>query len=115
MVILRVLENAFTEVNIKPEEWKALQAGVAQSAQAQGGPPGGGGGGSPDQQAPGDLQQAAMSLPPDVKAKAMQMKAQGATSQEIAKFLQDAVQQQHGVTGAGENSPMAQAPPPTVQ
>jgi hypothetical protein len=122
-VALRVLEQAFTEVVIKPEDWDLMEQemvanlarGNSTGAQA---PPqpgqnqpsaateGGGASGIPPELA---------NLPPEVKQKVMQMHAQGAAPEEIAAFLKQAVAQ---TQGGGAPPPTGQppgGPPPTSQ
>jgi hypothetical protein len=103
LIILRVLQSAFTEVVIKPEEWKILEQAVMQGTQPMGGAPGGppgAGGGNPDQ-----MKQMLMQLPASVKMSAMQMQQQGVSPQDIMTFLQNAIQKNSG------GAPAAPLPP----
>lgn len=113
-IMLRVLENAFTEVEIKPSDWDMLrQEALAQqrkgdstggaTAQDQGQPPGGGGG---DQA----IMQKLQSLPPEVKQQVVTMKQQGKPDQEIKAFL---MQQLNG--GSGQGAPQSQVQPAPQQ
>jgi hypothetical protein len=95
-IMLRMLENAFTEINIKDEDWAMLQQEIQANLQrgnsmgpgaAQpGAPPQGGGQVDPQQ-----LLQAAKQLPPEQKAKIMQMKASGTDEQTIIAYIQEQV------------------------
>jgi len=122
-VALRVLEQAFTEVVVKPEDWDLmeqemianLQRGNSTGAaappkpgqsqpgpQTQGQPPGGGGGIPPE----------LANLPPEVKQKVEQMAQQGVPQEQIAAFLKEAVAKQGG---AGAPPPAAAGGPPPGQ
>ena len=107
-IMLRVLEQAFTEVVIKPEDWDLLDQEV-QASMAKGvstgpsSPSGGGQQGQPDIKA--QLQQAAQQLNPQQKAQVQQMRAQKKSPQEIAQFILTANQQ-----GQQGNGPTAIEP-----
>jgi hypothetical protein len=136
-VALRVLEQAFTEVVIKPEDWDMMEQEMQQNmargnstgAQAppQPGqnqpPPGGKPAGPQGAPPPGGIPPELANLPPQVKQEVMQMHAQGASPQVIAQFLQKAVAATGGQPG-GPPPPGAGAmdqpnpntpPPPTMQ
>lgn len=117
---LRVLESAFTEVVIHPEDWTALEQEAETQAQKgistqqpNGGaapapaPTPGPGGGSPAGQPPGGgggndaIKQALLALPPEVKAQAVQMKQGGAPDEQVKQFLMRAVQAQQKQGGGG--------------
>jgi hypothetical protein len=87
-IMLRVLEQAFTEVAIKPEDWESLTSEINASMQ-KGAPAGQGQPGAPAQ--PGADAQALMerarSLPAQGRAKVVQMSNAGATPQDILKFI----------------------------
>jgi hypothetical protein len=113
-VALRVLEQAFTEVVIKPEDWDLMEeemkmnmargnsTGANQPPQpGQNGPPPGGAGGIPPELA---------NLPPEIKQKVMEMHQQGVPPDQIAQFLQKAVQATQGQGGGPQ--PPAGGPPP---
>lgn len=124
-IILKVLEQAFTEVVIKPEDWKAIEAEATQQATkgvstpgAPGAPPAAGNPASagpagpqsgsaagPAPINPQALLQAALKLPPAQKQKIVQMKQQGAPPQQILQAIQQLV-------GGGGG---AQAPQPPQQ
>lgn len=126
-VALRVLEQAFTEVVIKPEDWDLMekememnmargnstgaqappqpgqnQPGPGAPAPAPGGAPGGGPQGIPPELA---------NLPPEVKQQVVQMKAQGVPPAQIALFLQKAVA---ATQQGGMGPPPAGGQPPGV-
>ena len=133
-VALRVLEQAFTEVVIKPEDWDLMekememnmqrgnssgaptppQPGQSGPPQPGGAPQGGGGGGIPPELA---------NLPPEVKQQVEQMHAQGAPPEEIKVFLQEVMSKLQGAGGGAGGPPPAGppaggppgAPPPTIQ
>jgi hypothetical protein len=107
-IMLRVLEQAFTEVVIKKEDWEALDQeiqatmmkGMAQPGQpgAQGGPAQSGNVAQPSrgeegQVNPEEIMAKANSLPPDKKQKVTEMSNSGASPQDIISFIQ-------GQTGA---------------
>jgi hypothetical protein len=122
-VALRVLEQAFTEVVIKPEDWDLMeQEMVANLAR-------GNSTGAPTPPQPGQNQPSAATegggasgippelanLPPEVKQKVMQMHQQGVPPDQIAAFLKQAVQ---ATQGGGAPPPTGQppgGPPPTSQ
>jgi len=101
-VMLRVLEQAFTEVSIKPEDWDTIDAEIAAKAQAEAAQPPGAGGQAGGPQGQGQppaedaIMQQAMNLPPEVKARIMAMQKQGASPQELLQFIQQQVQQGQG-------------------
>jgi hypothetical protein len=106
LIILRVLQNAFTEVVIKPEEWKVLEDAVMQGTQAASPQGGGGQGGMPSKEQ-------LMALPPEVKSQAMQMQQHGASQEQVIQFLQQQVQKmgQQGGGGAPPNGAQPPSPP----
>ena len=89
-VILQVLEQAFTEVVITPEQWEAIRAEVRANL-------GGGQGGQ--QQQGGMTPEQLAKLPPEVKQAVVQMKQQGASDEEILAFLQERMGQQQQLKG----------------
>jgi hypothetical protein len=134
-VALRVLEQAFTEVVIKPEDWDLMEQemklnmmrGNSTGANAppqpgQNGPPPSGGapaGGPPgagQPPAPGGIPPELANLPPEVKQKVEQMHASGAPPEQIGQFLQAVMQKMGGGGGPPPAGPQAQAPQtPTMQ
>jgi hypothetical protein len=109
-VMLRVLEQAFTEVVIKPEDWEMIRAEIGASlnkgVSAGAGVDGGAGqpGGQQGQPNPQDLRQQAMNLPPQIKAEVVQMYQRKVPPQQIAQFIQQAVAK------SGQNPPQGQQP-----
>jgi hypothetical protein len=93
--MLRVLQQAFSEVVIKPEDWQAIdnevnatmQKGLSQPGAAPGAQPGQGQG-QPGAQPGGDLVNAAKNLPPQDKAQIEQMHKRGEPPQRILQFIQ---------------------------
>lgn len=115
-IMLKVLEQAFTEVVVTPEDWQMLEK-EAEAQMNKGITTGGAApqGGDPSQGGGGGIEQQLMSLPEDVKQKAMQMKQSGSSPEDIKQFLLQAVQQQGGGQGAAPAAPAPQAAPqPTV-
>jgi hypothetical protein len=106
LIILRVLQSAFTEVVIKPEEWKVLEAAVMQGTQGMGGAAGAATGG----EMPSKEQ--LMALPPEVKSQAMQMQQHGASQEQVMQFLQQAVQKM-GQQGGGQPQANGGQQPPS--
>jgi hypothetical protein len=123
-VALRVLEQAFTEVVIKPEDWDIMEAEMTMQAQrgnstgapaapqpgqnkpagpAAGGPAAGGDGGIPPELA---------NLPPQVKQNVMQMHNQGAPPDQIARYLQQQVMAQQHAPPAGASPGQPPVPGP---
>ena len=105
-IMLKVLSKAFTEVVIKPEDWAALKAEIQANLQ-RGVSTGGGGQPQPGGQQPpngqaggiqldrnggGDIRQAALQLPDQVKQKVMQLKQQGASDDDIRQFVTEQIQ-----------------------
>lgn len=98
-IMLKVLEQAFSEVVIKPEDWDMLKAeaqatmqkGISTgggAASASGGQPGA----APESGAQGDggahaLETQLQSLSPKDKQKVVEMKQQGKSDEEIKNFL----------------------------
>jgi hypothetical protein len=107
-IMLRVLEQAFTEVNVRPSDWDMLREeakaqmtkGTAMQDPSAAPAPGSGG---------GDIQAKMMALPPEVKQKVVQMKQQGVPDEQIKAFL---LQQVGGGGGAPppQQAPQQQAP-----
>lgn len=89
-VMLKVMEQAFTEVVISPEDWEAMDAEISANA-TKGVSTDQSGGGAPqgDQQLIERLKQ----LPPEVQQKVVQMKQQGMPDEQIKAFLMQALQQ----------------------
>lgn len=88
-VMLRVLEQAFTEVIIKPEDWEAIDAEIAATTQkgiSTGAQPNGA-------QDVGAIAERLKALPPEVQQQAIQMKQSGSSPQEIKAFLMQHLQQ----------------------
>ena len=98
-IMLGVLQQAFTEVAIKPEDWEGLTNEINASMQ-KGAPAGGGG--APQQPAgvqgqPGrpaavgadaqQLMERAQQAGPEARAKVVQMSNAGATPQDILSFI----------------------------
>jgi hypothetical protein len=110
-IMLKVLQKAFTEVNIQPEDWDMLKqeatANMQKGVSTGGQQPGGGAapGGAEGQP---DIKQQLMSLPDNVKQQVVQMKQQGASDDQIKQFLMKAVQ---GGGGAPQPAPQQQAAP----
>lgn len=111
-IMLKVLEQAFTEVVIMPEDWDMLEKEIDANLKKGNTEPGAGGqpgvegqpadGGSP-------IQQALQNLPPKVKQQVVQMKQEGKSDEEIKQFLMQAVQQAQG--GGGGAPPAASVSP----
>lgn len=129
-IMLRVLEQAFTEVVIKPEDWQMLANEIAaNTAQGTGSPTGtapGPQGSAPPTQTQQSASQPApatpgtppitpqtieqlKNLPPEVKAQIGQMHAEGQPAQVIlAKLMQH-------LQGSGQGAPQPQQPQPAPQ
>lgn len=133
-VMLKVLQQAFTEVVIQPEDWAAIDAEIsAKSGQGVGSatgtnpvdsasapqelPPGGAVPGSPGAptptptQGPGtapgqNIEQLLASIPPDVKAQVVQMKNSGADPHMIMSYLLQHVAQLHAAQGGPPAGPV---------
>lgn len=100
-IMLRVLEQAFTEVVIKKEDWDALDQEIqanmqkGMAAPGQPGAEGGAAGGAPAQPGappkPGanaeEMLKRAQSLPEADKKKIMEMDSSGASPQNIVEFI----------------------------
>jgi hypothetical protein len=144
-VMLKVLEQAFTEVVIQPEDWAAIDAeiqaktsqGVGSATGTQPGgnqpqeqPPGGAPAGSPaaptpsPTQGPGtqpgqNIEQLLANIPPDVKQQVVQMKQQGADPHLIMSYLLQHVAALHAgqvqPQGAGGAAPQPTGGAPSPQ
>jgi len=121
-VALRVLEQAFTEVVIKPEDWDLMEkememnmmrgnstgaAAPPQPGQNGAPPPQPGGGAPAGAPGAGGIPPELANLPPEVKKQVEQMHASGAPPDQIAQFLKQAIAQ------GGGGPPQGQPPPPT--
>lgn len=108
-IMLKVLEQAFTEVVITPEDWAAMDKEMQQQAQrgdSTGGASAAGGGGG------GGLEEQLMNLPPEIKQQVEQMAQQGAPPEQIKQFLMQQLQQGGGAAPAASQQ---QAPQPQPQ
>ena len=138
-VMLKVLQQAFTEVVIQPEDWAAIDAEItAKTGQGAGSatgtqpggnqpadqPPGGAPAGTPGAptpsptQGPGtmpgqNIEQLLASIPPDVKAQVVQMKNQGADPHMIMSYLLQHVAQLHAQNAQQQGTPQGPTPPPS--
>lgn len=90
-IMLRVLEQAFTEIVVKPEDWAALdqeiQANLARGNST--GAPGADTGGAP-QPSPEEL---VKQLPPEAKKKIAEMHQQGVPEPQIVEFIKQQLNQ----------------------
>ena len=91
-IMLKLLQNAFTDINVTEEDWAMMRKEV--QARNQKGNNAEGGGAAPAEQ--GGIPQELANLPPEVKQKVVEMKQQGAPDEEIKAFLQQAIQQLQG-------------------
>jgi len=111
-VMLKVLEQAFTEVVITPEDWAAID-GEIQATMNKGRTDGAQASESGQQQPRGqnDLATAAQQLPQEVKAQVVQMKKSGTPDAQILQFIQQKVQElghgQNTQPAAGQRAPAA--------
>lgn len=112
-IMLRVLEQAFTEVTIKPEDWDALDQEITatlqrgNSVQGAGGQAQGGQGGAPQQQ---NIQQVLQNAPPEFKQKIVQLAQQGPQGEAQIKQLVQQYMQTQG--GGGQPQPQQQQAQP---
>jgi len=141
-IMLRVLEQAFTEVVIKPEDWAAIGNEIqAKTSQGVGAPTGSAAGSQPSptgstaqgdtgQQGPvtptgtgaggaggANIEQLLQSIPDAVKQQVVQMKQRGADPHQIMSFLLQHIASLHA---GGQGAPpvgngQQQAPQGTVQ
>lgn len=91
-VMLKVLEQAFTEVVITPEDWAAIDSEI-QATMQKGRTDGATGGQEGGQDESGSLEEAAKNFPPEVKQQIMQMKQGGKSDQEIVAFIKQKAQE----------------------
>jgi hypothetical protein len=129
-IMLRVLEQAFTEVVIKPEDWQAINTEIqAKAGQGVGAPTGTAAGAQPSPtpgatqgaeaqqgpvtptqasgpgQPPGqNISQLLASIPPDIKSHVVQMKQSGADPHAIMSYLLQHVASLHA---GGQGAPPA--------
>jgi hypothetical protein len=101
VVALRVLEQAFTEVVIKPEDWAAIKQETQANLQRGAGGPGGDPGQQQGQQQ--DPAQLVAQMDPAVKQQVVKMHQQGAPEQQIVQFIQQHAQQNPN-RGAPQNA-----------
>lgn len=107
-IMLKVLEQAFTEVVITPEDWANMDKEMQQQAQrgdSTGGASATGGGGG------GGLEAQLMNLPPEVKQQVEQMAQQGAPPEQIKQFLMQQLQQGGGAPPEASQQPAPQPQP----
>jgi len=100
-IMLGALQQAFTELTIKPEDWSMIDQEISASMQKGVSTPGAapGGGAQPGRPAgvgadPQQLMERARQLPPEDKEQIQQMSQSGADGPTILKFIQSR-------TGAG--------------
>lgn len=94
VVALRVLEQAFTEVVIKPEDWKAIEQSLQQGLTKPMGPEG--------ETEQNYDKQAYQKLPPEVKQQVLDMRKQGASPEQIKEFLDQAVTENSNAPDQGQ-------------
>ena len=125
MIMLDLMQKAFTDITIKPEHWDTLRQevqasmmqGVSTGQQVGGAPdaatspnappasnPAAGGAGGQEQM----IMQAFAQMPPELKQRLMQMKQQGVPSEQILQIVMQFAQQMGG------GQPQAQAPQPSA-
>lgn len=107
-IMLKVLEQAFTEVVITPEDWANMDKEMQQQAQrgdSTGGASAAGAGGG------GGLEEQLMNLPPEIKSQVEQMAQQGAPPEQIKQFLMEQLQQGGGAPPAASPQPAPQPQP----
>jgi hypothetical protein len=92
-IMLKVLEQAFTEVVVKPEDWAALDQEIAATSQKGSSTPQQGGQPQPEGGGGDAMMQQLQALPTEVKAHVMQMKQQGASNEQIKTYLMQQIQQ----------------------
>lgn len=106
MVMLRVLEKAFTEIVIKPEDWEMIRQEI--SAMMNKGVSTGGG----QQQASGsqvsgqDIEAEARNLPDEVKAQIVSMQERGVAPRDILEFVVTEIQKAKGTTNGQGTEPV---------
>lgn len=126
MIMLKVLSKAYTDINIRQEDWDALWQEI-QANLSRGDSTGGAAGGQPAQQ-PGQqqgggqdqagLEQAVNSLPPDAKQRIMQAGQRGASDDELRHMIEgELAKAGHGQSQQGQPQPQPQQqvnqqPPP---
>lgn len=114
-LMLKTLEQAFTEVVITPEDWAMLDKEMEAMARKGDSVTGGGGGGDPAAASGGgggDIAQQLMNAPPEVKQAIVEMKKQGVPDEQILAKAQEMLGAQGG--GAPQNAP-PQEPAPAPQ
>ena len=82
-IILRMMENAFTEVNITEADWRTLREEAKAMMQKGNTSPSAGPGANIDP----------ATVPPDVKQKIVEAKRQGASQEQLTAMLQEAMGQ----------------------
>lgn len=117
-VALRVLEQAFTEVVVKPEDWDLMEQEMAANL-ARGNSTGAAAPPQPGQNQPGPQTQGQpggippelANLPPEVKQRVEQMAQQGVPQEQIAALLKQEVAKMKA-NGGGAPQQAAGGPPP---
>lgn len=104
-IMLRVLEKAFTEVVIKPEDWDAIDAettaNLAGQAPGSGQPAGGDSTGDVEA-----LKEQAANLPPEQQEEFVRMYESGASNEELLAFVQQKITEQGtGANGTAKREP----------
>lgn len=111
-IMLKVLEQAFTEVVITPEDWDMLEKEMEAMARKGDSVTGGGGGEPAAEGGGGDIAQQLMNAPPEIKQKIVEMKQQGVPDEQILALAQKLL---GGGGGAPAPGGQQQAPQPTPQ
>lgn len=96
IIALRVLEKAFTEVVIKPEDWESLAQSMQQGLTKPMGPEG--------ETEQNFDKQAYQKLPPQVKQQVLAMREKGASPDQIKEFLDQAITEQGNGNPEGQQS-----------
>lgn len=115
-IMLKVLEQAFSEIEIKPEDWAMLKQEAIANQNKGNSAPGAGaptdGAAAPPPGGGGDVQSKLMQLPPEVKQQVVQMHQAGKSEQEIMQFMMTKLNGGGQAPGA---PPQPQAPAPQSQ
>lgn len=94
-IMLKVLQQAFTEVVIKKEDWDTIDKEIEASLMKGNSQAGAGGGAASGGE---DLKAMAQKFPPEVKQKIMAMGKAGVPPQQIAALIKEQAAQMNGAT-----------------
>lgn len=106
-IVLRLLQQAFSEVVVKPEDFAAINQEAQANLQrgVSSGEPGGAPGAPGQQQSGSSPEDIVKNLPPEVKQEVAKMKQRNVPDEQIAQFVQQEVNKMKGQSNGSRPEP----------